>query len=84
MMVLPALSLLNLPEARAESEPDEIVAADLLTVREPKSEAESRLRVIRRSTPHAYATAYIRERCCLTPGAGGLDLQSGEAEHSLQ
>jgi hypothetical protein len=41
-MVLPALSILNQPEARAESEPDEIVAADLLTVREPRSEAESR------------------------------------------
>ena len=50
MMVLSALSILNLPEARAESEPDEIVAADLLTVREPKSEAESRLRVIRLTT----------------------------------
>ncbi len=52
MMVLPALSLLNLQaqEARAESGPDQIVAADLLTVKEPKSEAESRLRVIRLTT----------------------------------
>ena len=50
MMVLPALSLLNLPEARAESEPEEIVAADLLTVKEPGSQAESRLRVIRVTT----------------------------------
>jgi len=49
-MVLPALSILNLSEARAESEPDEIVAVDLLTVKEPESQAESRLRVIRLST----------------------------------
>jgi len=59
MLVLPALSILNLQvqEARAESEPDEIVAADLLTVREPKSEAESRLRVIRLTTRRG-ATGY--------------------------
>ena len=52
MMALPALSLLNLPaqEAQAESKPDPIVAADLLTVKEPKSEAEARLRVIRLTT----------------------------------
>ena len=52
MMVLPALSLLKLQaqEAHAESKPDQIVAADLLTVRDPKSEAESRLRVIRLTT----------------------------------
>jgi L-alanine-DL-glutamate epimerase-like enolase superfamily enzyme len=50
MMVLPALSILNLPEVRAESKSDEIVAVDLLTVKEPKSEAESRLRVIRLTT----------------------------------
>jgi len=50
MMVLPALSLLNQAEARAESKPDQIVAADLLTVKEPKSEAETRLRVIRLTT----------------------------------
>lgn len=46
IMMLPALSILNLPEALAESNPDEIVVADLLTVKEPRSEAESRLRVI--------------------------------------
>ncbi len=50
MIVLPALSILNLPEARAASEPDEIVAMDLLTVKEPGSQAESRLRVIRLTT----------------------------------
>lgn len=52
MMALPALSLLNAQaqEAPAESKPDQIVAADLLTVKEPKSEAESRLRVIRLTT----------------------------------
>ena len=52
MLVLPALSILNLQaqEALAESKPDEIVAMDLLTVREPRSEAESRLRVIRLTT----------------------------------
>ena len=52
MMVLPALLLLNLQaqEARTESKPEEIVAADLLTVKEPRSEAESRLRVIRLTT----------------------------------
>ena len=50
MMVLPALPILNLPKVHAESKPDEIVAVDLLTVREPKSEAESRLRVIRLTT----------------------------------
>ncbi|MDF1862346.1 MAG: enolase C-terminal domain-like protein [Verrucomicrobiales bacterium] len=44
-----ALSILN-PEAQAESKPDPIVAADLLTVKEPKSEAESQLRVIRLTT----------------------------------
>tara|TARA_B100002052_G_scaffold202744_1_gene185088 strand:- start:251 stop:1585 length:1335 start_codon:yes stop_codon:yes gene_type:complete len=37
-------------EAQAESNPDEIVAADLLKVKEPTSEAESRLRVIRLQT----------------------------------
>ncbi len=52
MLLLPALSVLNLQaqEAQAESKPDEIVAADLLTVRDPGSEAESRLRVIRLTT----------------------------------
>jgi L-alanine-DL-glutamate epimerase-like enolase superfamily enzyme len=52
MMALPALSLLNAQaqEAPAESMSDQIVAADLLTVKDPKSEAESRLRVIRLTT----------------------------------
>lgn len=50
IIVLPALSILNLQGARADSESDEIVAVDLLTVREPKSQAESRLRVIRLTT----------------------------------
>ena len=50
MIVLPAFSYLNLQEARADSESDEIVAVDLLTVREPRSQAESRLRVIRLTT----------------------------------
>ena len=50
MMVLPALPIPNLPKVHAESKPDEIVAVDLLTAREPKSEAESRLRVIRLTT----------------------------------
>lgn len=50
MMALLALSILNLQEARAASESDEIVAIDLLTVKEPRSQAESRLRVIRLTT----------------------------------
>ncbi len=50
MMVLSALSILNLQQARAESESEEIVAVDLLTVKEPISQAESRLRVIRLTT----------------------------------
>ena len=59
MLVLPALSILNLQaqEALAESKPDEIVAMDLLTVREPRSEAESRLRVICLTTRRG-ATGY--------------------------
>ena len=44
-------------EAQAASKPDEIVAADLLTVREPRSEAESRLRVIQLTT-RSGATGY--------------------------
>ena len=56
-MVLPALSILNLQEALAESEPDKIVALDLLTVKEPRSEAESQLRVIRLTT-RSGATGY--------------------------
>ena len=50
MAAIPALAILNLPEARAESESDKIVAVDLLTVKEPKTETESRLRVIRMTT----------------------------------
>jgi len=57
MMVLPALSILNLQEALAESEPDKIVALDLLTVKEPGSQAESQLRVIR-LTMRSGATGY--------------------------
>ena len=56
MMALPILSILNL-EAQTASDPDEIVAADLLTVKEPRSEAESRLRVIRLTT-RSGATGY--------------------------
>ena len=37
-------------DAQADSSPDEVVAADLLTVKEPRSQAESRLRVIRLTT----------------------------------
>jgi len=44
-------------EAEAASESDEIVAMDLLTVKEPGSEAESRLRVIRLTT-RSGATGY--------------------------
>jgi L-alanine-DL-glutamate epimerase-like enolase superfamily enzyme len=57
IMVLPVLSIMNLQEALAESEPKEIVAVDLLTVKEPRSEAESRLRVIRLTT-RSGATGY--------------------------
>ena len=56
-MVLPALSILNLQEALAESEPDKIMAVDLLTVKEPRSQAESQLRVIRLTT-RSGATGY--------------------------
>lgn len=49
VVTLLVLSTLNL-EAQTASDSDEIVAADLLTVKEPKSEAESRLRVIRLTT----------------------------------
>jgi L-alanine-DL-glutamate epimerase-like enolase superfamily enzyme len=48
-MALPVLLILNL-KAQTASDPDEILAVDLLTVKEPKSEAESRLRVIRLTT----------------------------------
>ena len=47
---LAAHLILNLQEAQAASESDEIVAMDLLTVKEPRSQAESRLRVIRLTT----------------------------------
>ena len=50
MMVLSAFSVFSLPKVHAASKPDEIVAVDLLTVKEPQSEAESRLRVIRLTT----------------------------------
>ncbi len=52
IMMLAALLTFNQPEARAASASasDEIVAADLLTVKGPRSEAESRLRVIRLTT----------------------------------
>jgi L-alanine-DL-glutamate epimerase-like enolase superfamily enzyme len=46
-MALSVFSMLHLPDVHAEPKSGEIVAADLLTVRKPKSEAESRLRVIR-------------------------------------
>ena len=57
IMALPALSILNLQEARAASESDEIAAMDLLTVKVPRSQAESRLRVIRLTT-RGGATGY--------------------------
>jgi L-alanine-DL-glutamate epimerase-like enolase superfamily enzyme len=47
VMALSVFSILHLPDVHAEPKSGEIVAADLLTVRKPKSEAESRLRVIR-------------------------------------
>ena len=50
ILALPALSILNLQETRAASKSDAIVAMDLLTVKEPGSQAESRLRVIRLTT----------------------------------
>ena len=46
-MALSVFSILHLPDVHAEPKSGEIVAADLLTVRKPKSETESRLRVIR-------------------------------------
>ena len=49
-MALSVFSILHLPDVHAEPKSGEIVAADLLTVRKPKSEAESRLRVIRLTT----------------------------------
>ena len=50
VMALSVFSMLNLSDVHAEPKSGEIVAADLLTVRKPKSEAESRLRVIRLTT----------------------------------
>ena len=50
VMALSVFSMQNLSDVHAVSKSDEIVAADLLTVRKPKSEAESRLRVIRLTT----------------------------------
>ena len=50
VMALSVFSMLNLPDVHAEPKSGEILAADLLTVRKPKSEAESRLRVIRLTT----------------------------------
>ena len=50
VMALSVFSMLNLSDVHAVSKSDEIVAADLLTVKEPKSEAESSLRVIRLMT----------------------------------
>ena len=49
-MALSVFSMLNLPDVHAEPKSSEIVAADLLTVSKPKSEAESKLRVIRLTT----------------------------------
>lgn len=57
MMLLSALSILHLQKALAASESVEIVAVDLLTVREPRSRAESRLRGIRLTT-RSCATGY--------------------------
>ena len=57
LIAMAALSVLHQKETLAESKPDEIVAMDLLTVREPRSEAESRLRVIRLTT-RSGATGY--------------------------
>ena len=50
VMAFSVFSMLNLSDVHAVSKSDEIVAADLLTVKEPSSEAESRLRVIRLTT----------------------------------
>lgn len=47
ILVLFVFFILSPASVWAESDPREIVAAELLTVKEPKSEAESRLRVIR-------------------------------------
>ena len=71
MMALPALSLLN-AQATAESKPAK--SADLLTVKEPKSEAESRLRVIRLTTRDGstgYGVTGLRSSCRRCGGSSG-------------
>ena len=50
MILLPAFTILNLQQANAATDSDEIVAVDLLTAKEPESPTESRLRVIRLTT----------------------------------
>ena len=50
ILVLSVFFILTPGSVWAESEPNEIISADLLTVAEPASEAESRLRVIRLTT----------------------------------
>jgi L-alanine-DL-glutamate epimerase-like enolase superfamily enzyme len=50
ILVLSVFFILSPASVWAESDPQEIIAADLLTVKEPGSEAESRLRVIRLMT----------------------------------
>ena len=50
ILVLSVFFILSPASVWAESGPHEIIAADLLTVAEPSSEAESRLRVIRLMT----------------------------------
>lgn len=49
-LILGLVISLGFVEAQADSSTDEIVAVDLLTVKEPGSQAESRLRVIRLTT----------------------------------
>jgi L-alanine-DL-glutamate epimerase-like enolase superfamily enzyme len=56
-LVLGFAMSLGCADAKPASESDKIVAADLLTVKEPRSEAESRLRVIRLTT-RGGATGY--------------------------
>ena len=50
ILVLSVFFILSPASVWADSGPREIIAADLLTVAEPSSEAESRLRVIRLMT----------------------------------
>lgn len=49
-LILGCVISLGGAKAPADPSPDEIVAADLLTVSEPRSEAGARLRVIRLTT----------------------------------